>query len=576
MNLLNYFSNLKISAKLCVGFGLILLATLTIVASGLMSLSDIQDKVNKSGLSVDMVNNLTVARLGRTNYQFTGEKQYLQQTQEAITEAGKIIDELERLSWAPEGRQNLSDMENLVNDFKAAMLPFLAALEKRQHHEKLLNSKTLHKNSIRADRLSRSGQTPPTQQVEASQVAFVLNDIDTMLTDYKKRPTEEAQIALVTRLTNGITDAQQLLTLLPAEQHDWLDTAIKEMNVFHSELEPYRHAWVQQERLSEQLTIKGGELTKAVNALFMHGQQNVEKTVARSAWQMSGIALAGMLLSVLFAWQITRSITRPLSETLKMAEQIAKGDLTSTLHSDRRDEPGLLMQAVSSMNSSLQGIIQNVRQGVDSVARSSAEIAAGNMDLSTRTEQQSAAVIETASSIEELTSTVALNAENAKHARQLAEMASQKATEGSQISQTVIETMKNVRSSSHRISEITTVINSIAFQTNILALNAAVEAARAGDRGKGFAVVAGEVRNLAQRSAQSAKEIESLIQESAGYVDSGFSLVEGAGVAMADIESSVTQVRNIMGEIAVATEAFHKSPRPWRKWIRRPSKTRPW
>ncbi|HEY1846029.1 MAG TPA: methyl-accepting chemotaxis protein, partial [Buttiauxella sp.] len=177
-----------------------------------------------------------------------------------------------------------------------------------------------------------------------------------------------------------------------------------------------------------------------------------------------------------------------------------------------------------------------------------------NMDLSARTEQQSAAVVETAASMEELTSTVALNAENANHARQLAEMASQKAGEGSQISQMVIDTMKNVRSSSHRISEITTVINSIAFQTNILALNAAVEAARAGDQGKGFAVVAGEVRNLAQRSAQSAKEIEGLIHESVAFVDTGFKLVEGAGVAMADIESSVTQVRDIMGEIAAATD----------------------
>jgi methyl-accepting chemotaxis protein-2 (aspartate sensor receptor) len=212
------------------------------------------------------------------------------------------------------------------------------------------------------------------------------------------------------------------------------------------------------------------------------------------------------------------------------------------------------MQAVSTMNNNLKDILHNVRDGVDSVARSSSEIAAGNMDLSSRTEQQSAAVVETAASMEELTSTVALNAENAKHARQLAESASQKANEGSQISKMVIDTMKNVQSSSHRISEITTVINSIAFQTNILALNAAVEAARAGDQGKGFAVVAGEVRNLAQRSAQSAKEIESLIHESVSYVDSGFRLVEGAGVAMDNIETSVIQVRDIMSEIAAATD----------------------
>jgi len=188
------------------------------------------------------------------------------------------------------------------------------------------------------------------------------------------------------------------------------------------------------------------------------------------------------------------------------------------------------------------------------VARSASEIAAGNMDLSSRTEQQSAAVVETAASMEQLTSTVALNAENANHARLLAQEASTHASEGSAISQKVIDTMKNVRNSSHRISEITTVINSIAFQTNILALNAAVEAARAGDQGKGFAVVAAEVRTLAQRSAQSAKEIENLIQESVEHVDSGFTLVSGAGEAMSRIETSVAQVRDIMSEIAAATD----------------------
>jgi len=266
------------------------------------------------------------------------------------------------------------------------------------------------------------------------------------------------------------------------------------------------------------------------------------------------VAAIGIALGLLLAMGITASITRPLNETLRVAEQIAKGDLTSTLTSTRHDEPGLLMQAVSTMNENLKSIINDVREGVESVARSSTEIAAGNMDLSSRTEQQSAAVVETAASMEELTSTVALNAENANQARLLAEEASQNASEGSLISQKVIDTMKNVRLSSHRISEITTVINSIAFQTNILALNAAVEAARAGDQGKGFAVVAAEVRTLAQRSAQSAKEIENLIHESAVHVDTGFNLVEGAGAAMFKIEKSVAQVRDIMSEIATATD----------------------
>ena len=283
-------------------------------------------------------------------------------------------------------------------------------------------------------------------------------------------------------------------------------------------------------------------------------QKKVAETVVSVQIQMSIVAAIGIALGILMAMTITVSITRPLNQTLAVAGQIAKGDLTSTLTSTRRDEPGRLMQAVATMNANLKNIINEVRNGVGSVARSATEIAAGNMDLSARTEQQSAAVVETAASMEELTSTVALNADNARHARLLAEEASRNASEGNQLSQRVVETMRNVRSSSHRISEITTVINSIAFQTNILALNAAVEAARAGDQGKGFAVVAAEVRNLAQRSAQSAKEIENLIGESVQHVDTGFTMVESAGEAMAKIESSVAQVRDIMSEIASATD----------------------
>lgn len=316
----------------------------------------------------------------------------------------------------------------------------------------------------------------------------------------------------------------------------------------------YQNVWAQQSALAEDLSEKAVTLTQAIQTLFSMQQQRVTDTVESVQVQMTIVAGIGLALGILLAMSITLSITRPLGETLRIAEQIAEGDLTGTLSSERRDEPGLLMQAVATMNANLKTIINDVRNGVNSVARSSSEIAAGNIELSARTEQQSAAVVETAASMEELTSTVALNAENASLARQRAEEASQNATEGSQISLKVVETMKNVRNSSHRISEITTVINSIAFQTNILALNAAVEAARAGDQGKGFAVVAAEVRTLAQRSAQSAKEIENLISESVVHVDTGFSLVESAGDAMKKIETSVAQVRDIMGEIAAATD----------------------
>ncbi|WP_370975407.1 methyl-accepting chemotaxis protein [Enterobacter roggenkampii] len=381
-----------------------------------------------------------------------------------------------------------------------------------------------------------------------------MSDIDSQVTLYKQHPTDALSKGILMRLETARSYTGQLLTVASEDQKNWLQSGLDTMNNVAEALPNYKLVWTLQTTLSDTLTGKAMTLTQAIQTLFNLQQKKVADTVDSVQIQMAVVAAIGIALGILMAMGITLSITRPLNETLRVAEQIASGDLTSTLTCTRRDEPGLLMQAVATMNVNLKNIINDVRDGVESVARSSTEIAAGNMDLSARTEQQSAAVVETAASMEELTSTVALNAENASHARQLADEAAQNATEGSQISLQVIDTMKNVRSSSHRISEITTVINSIAFQTNILALNAAVEAARAGDQGKGFAVVAAEVRTLAQRSAQSAKEIENLINESVLHVDTGFSLVESAGDAMTKIETSVAQVRDIMNEIAAATE----------------------
>ncbi|WP_255459296.1 methyl-accepting chemotaxis protein [Buttiauxella sp. A111] len=505
-------------------------------------------------MSTQLFNSLSAARLGRTNYQYTHNAKYLEQNKSALANMDTIVSQMKHLSWSNEGMQSLVVTEKAVKNYIAATRPFVDALSQKEKDIQLLDSKDLYNKSLIADRLSRDNTLNDDQQTQLSQLAFMFNDIDSALNDYKENPTDQSQKALDGRLANAITSAEQMLAVLPAIQHDWLQKSMQEMHGFAAEMPLYRTSWNTVNTASNNLTARAVELTSAVTNQFTLQQKTAEKGVLNAELQMEIVALIGIIIGILMAFVITRSITRPLIETLQVAEQIAKGDLTSTLESVRRDEPGLLMQAVATMNSNLKDIIHNVRDGVDSVARSSSEIAAGNMDLSARTEQQSAAVVETAASMEELTSTVALNAENAKHARQLAEAASQKANEGSQISKMVIDTMKNVQSSSHRISEITTVINSIAFQTNILALNAAVEAARAGDQGKGFAVVAGEVRNLAQRSAQSAKEIETLIHESVSYVDSGFRLVEGAGVAMENIETSVIQVRDIMSEIAAATD----------------------
>ncbi|MBV8665816.1 MAG: HAMP domain-containing protein [Burkholderiaceae bacterium] len=253
------------------------------------------------------------------------------------------------------------------------------------------------------------------------------------------------------------------------------------------------------------------------------------------------------------AFFINRSIIGPMDEALHIARTVASGDLTSHIEVEADDEPGMLLQALKDMNKNLVDIVGKVRSGSDLIATASAEIAHGNLDLSSRTEHQASSLEETASSMEELTSTVKQNADNASQANQLARSASEVAVQGGQVVSQVVETMGSINESSRKIVDIISVIDGIAFQTNILALNAAVEAARAGEQGRGFAVVAAEVRNLAQRSAAAAKEIKELISNSVEKVEAGSKLVNQAGSTMDEVVNSVKRVSDIINEIASAS-----------------------
>lgn len=269
---------------------------------------------------------------------------------------------------------------------------------------------------------------------------------------------------------------------------------------------------------------------------------------------MIGLSVAAVVCGLGLAWFITTGITRPINIAVTVAQAVAAGNLTSDITSTATDETGVLLKALKEMNVSLVKIVSEVRAGTELMTISSSEIADGNMDLSSRTEDQASSLEETASSMEEMTATVRQNADNALQGNQLARLAKDAAGKGGAVIATVVATMEDINTSSRKIAEIVSVIDGIAFQTNILALNAAVEAARAGEQGRGFAVVASEVRGLAHRSAAAAKEIKTMIDESVAKVDSGTRLVDQAGKTIAEVVVSVNRVTDIMSEITNASQ----------------------
>jgi len=356
----------------------------------------------------------------------------------------------------------------------------------------------------------------------------------TSLAPEEKALVAEVEPAMAAFRNDGLNPAKQALA----------DGKVEEaLTIYKTKISPLAPKFFDPlEKLMElQVTMSKEDIDAATQA-------NTSTTIIIGA-----ATLAALLLAMVLAVLITRSVTHPIGEALEFAKTTAAGDLTARITHTSQDEVGDLLDALMAMQANLVEVVSNVRSGSEGVATASSEIADANHDLSARTEQQASALEETSASMEELGATVKQNAESARTANQLAMSASTVAQQGGEVVGQVVQTMKGINESSHKIADIISVIDGIAFQTNILALNAAVEAARAGEQGRGFAVVASEVRSLAGRSAEAAKEIKQLINASVERVGQGSILVDRAGSTMTEVVNSIRRVTDIMGEISAAS-----------------------
>ncbi|MEM0675096.1 methyl-accepting chemotaxis protein [Dickeya oryzae] len=553
-SIMHTYNNLKVGSKLTIGFGLILVMSAFIMLSGVNGFRNIDAYVNKSIISNDINNNLNDARRARLDFQYTHDYSSIDKVGDLMAKVGQSLKQANQFTWSPDARKLLDQLNTAYNVYVPGREALINASKQRDAVAQKLNqdSSASVLSSLRTQ-FSASTQTPELQ-LEFITLYEQLADIRDMAHELLLTPSAQTESNLRKALSSTQAAFNQSLPKFSAEQQGWLSQAWRFFSAYNGYIDDYMNAFRNESAATSTMSGAAVILDNASNDLYAGQLALVSNTTASSQWQLLLTGLVIIAIGVLMAWRITLQITRPLHQSLSIAERIAQGDLTASITVVRRDELGMLMSAMADMNHKLREMIGEIREGVSNVASAASEIAAGNTDLSSRTEQQSAAVVETAASMEQLTSTVKQNADNAHHASQLAADASANATRGGEIVTNVVSTMNEIAVSSRRISDITSVINSIAFQTNILALNAAVEAARAGEQGRGFAVVAGEVRSLAQRSAQAAKEIETLINESVSRVNTGSTQVESAGKTMDEIIRSISHVHDIMDEIASASD----------------------
>jgi len=552
--LVNRLRNVRITRKLSAGFGVVLLLVALATALSVARFMAIRDANLKSNLIDDINIDVLQAKINRLNYYYTGDDDARALMSRYVDEALAKTAEASALDWPANERAIVADIRRYLESFQDSVTTMSDATAKLSQIRSALDALAGQDETARYTQLIRTPVADPELSYAIYDLLFAISNLRDYAYALRFTGTEQASEALQRRFSAVESQYQALVSrlspeLLPPFAGLWQDTV--------------RYQTLSRDYYAARESLKGAESAVKTAGDQSSGaiKQMVALTKAENDELASGSSTLALilgafviLLGVIVAWAISRQIIRPLKLNLAFAERIAGGDLSAQIEIDRHDEFGKLTGAMARVNERLRSMTGELRASVGRLTHTAQEIASGNHALAARTEQQTTAVVQTAASMEQLTATVKNNADNARHASQIASQASQTAGRGGDVVRDVVQTMQDISASSRKIADITEVINSISFQTNILALNAAVEAARAGEHGRGFAVVASEVRSLSQRSAQAAKDIALLIDESVNRIKTGSTLATRAGETMNEVVSSVTRVNGVMAEISSASQ----------------------
>lgn len=544
--------NTKIAHKLSLGFGLVLLLVVGSGSISVLRFKNIRDVYEQSTLIYDINIDVFQAKVNRLKLLY-GDEKAGKVMADYIAHASQLTQDAQQFTWQPEQQAELQAIASQLSHFQSSITTMTQAVQTLAATGKQLDQRNMQSQSTLYEALIKTQMTDASvlfQQLLA--ISQLRDQLQLLRYDPVNAATLQVQLEQQARTIQSSLSA--LLPQLPPEAQTQLN-ALWSATLDVKQLSERYAAGFRELSVAESAVKTDGDKSSAIIKMLLQQMKAENSNLTHGSINLTLLTVSiAVLLGILIAWLISRQITTPVRNNLLLAERIASGDLSADIKPGGRDELSKLAGAMGAMNHRLRTMIQEVRDSVFTVSQAASSINSDNHNLSSRTEQQAAAVVQTAASMEQLTVTVKHNADNARHASQIAAEASLQAEQGGAAVSEVVQTMGDISASSKKIAEITAVINSIAFQTNILALNAAVEAARAGEQGRGFAVVASEVRNLSQRSAQAAKDIEQLISASVGQIAEGNNRVARAGERMGQVVNAISRVNHIVGEISSASD----------------------